>query len=424
MSEGLSQTSVISDNVLVGPGASGLGGAYTAKADDPTAIIYNPAGLIHISPNKRSLSYNAYITSTYKVDRILFDSEWKFEGTSSPFFAGTSYRNPSILPDWTFAGAAYDRGISSARQRWYSSGKETIQFLNSEVDGSFESVTRQSTSTLTLAAAAARSTTFGAFGFSVGFRNEKESSQQFTKLHLGPFDYSGKDVYSVNTSNIDREAAGYAIELGIGGLWKYKNWSFGAALSQVNFKKQKGETIDDATYQSVDINDQPATSRVGDSDIPYPITREQTKETDNYPFGRPPLRYRLGLAHTLTPTSRWSADVIGRGYSHTEQARIQPGADLALGIETQIVGSFSARFGAFNMTDQANTISKSGYKRADSYVDSIGLTSMLTYLAKGWSLSVGALYQQGEGKSGGKGMITKDVESKVSSFSASFVSDQ
>ena len=126
----------------------------------------------------------------------------------------------------------------------------------------------------------------------------------------------------------------------------------------------------------------------------------------------------------MTPTSRWSADVIGRGYSHTEQARIQPGADLALGIETQIAGSFSARFGAFNMTDQANTISKRGYKRADSYVDSIGLTSMLTYLAKGWSLSVGALYQQGEGKSGGKGMITKDVESKVSSFSASFTSDQ
>ena len=424
-SAGFSQSNIISDNILVGPGASGLGGAYTAVADDPTAIIYNPAGLVHITTNKRSLSYNAYMTATYSVDKIIFNSKWKSEGNFTPFFAGTSYRNATILPEWTFAGAAYDRGIYSARRRWNASGKESIPSVDtSEVDGSYEAVSRQSGSALTVAGAAARSTAFGSIGFSVGIRSETESSQEFSKFHMGPFDSNGKDRYSDVTSNTDREAKGYAVELGIGGLWKKDDWTFGASISQVNFKSQKGESIEDSTYATTNADGQPATTRVGDYDVSIPVSREQEKISDNHPFGRPPVRYRLGVAHHLTESTRWSTDIIGRGYSHTEHSRIQPGADLALGIETQITGSFFTRFGAFNMTDQANTLSSDGYHRADSYVDSLGVTSMLMYLAKGWSLSLGALYQQGQGKSGGTGLVARDVEVKVTSFSASFTSDQ
>ncbi len=166
---GFSQSNIINDTVLIGPGAGGLGGAFTAIADDPTAIIYNPAGLVHITTNKRSLSYNAYMTATYNVEKILFNSAWKSEANFTPFFAGTSYRNPNILSDWTFAGAAYDRGIYASRRRWGASGKESIETISGgdiSYDGSFDSVSRQSGSALTVAGAAARATTLGSIGFS------------------------------------------------------------------------------------------------------------------------------------------------------------------------------------------------------------------------------------------------------------------
>lgn len=74
--------------------------------------------------------------------------------------------------------------------------------------------------------------------------------------------------------------------------------------------------------------------------------------------------------------------------------------------------------------DQANTLSSTGYRRADSYVDSLGVTSMFLYRAEGWSLSLGALYQRGQGTLGEVRQEKKDVTLNVSSFSASFTSDQ
>ena len=420
-----SQSDIISDNVLIGPGATGLGGAFTAVADDPTAIIYNPAGLVHISANKRSLSYNAYMTATYGIDNIVFHSELKSEAYYTPFFAGTSDRSPT-LPSWTFAAAAYDRGIYAARRRWIASGNEsiTINGNSTAIGGSFESVSRHSGSSLTIAGAAARATQLGAYGITIGLRNEAESSQEFTKSFFGPFDFEDKTVYSHSTSNVDHEAKGYAIELGLGGLWKKDNWTFGATVGQVNYRFQKRDSIEDSNYLSTDENGNPATTRIEDKDIPIPATIEHVETTDNYPFGRPPVRYRLGVAQNLTSSTRWSADIIGRGFSHTEHATIQPGADGALGIETAITSSFSTRLGLFSTMDQANTLSSTGYRRADSYVDSLGVTSMFLYRAEGWSLSLGALYQRGQGTLGEVRQEKKDVTLNVSSFSASFTSDQ
>src|SRR5690606_4261945 len=107
----------------LGPGAQGLAGAFTAVADDPTAIIYNPAGLTQISPAKRSLSYNAYSKMSYRAGKILFGSDVEFNADNFPFFVGTTYRHPEILSDWTFAFGAFDNGSYSIRTKWEVAGK-------------------------------------------------------------------------------------------------------------------------------------------------------------------------------------------------------------------------------------------------------------------------------------------------------------
>ncbi|MEO1267973.1 MAG: UPF0164 family protein [Myxococcota bacterium] len=48
------------DGVLIGERATGLGGAFTAVADDASALYYNPAGLVQIPRSGLSLSANTY----------------------------------------------------------------------------------------------------------------------------------------------------------------------------------------------------------------------------------------------------------------------------------------------------------------------------------------------------------------------------
>lgn len=57
-------------NLLVGDRAVGLGGAYTALADDPSGMFYNPAGIVH-AERASSTSVNALSYSSTEYENIL-----------------------------------------------------------------------------------------------------------------------------------------------------------------------------------------------------------------------------------------------------------------------------------------------------------------------------------------------------------------
>ena len=77
-------------NLVVGERAMGLGGAFTAVADDASAIIYNPAGLGFALSNDLSGSANAFYQRkvTYKKTIGSKDFVEKSGGTLAPFFGG------------------------------------------------------------------------------------------------------------------------------------------------------------------------------------------------------------------------------------------------------------------------------------------------------------------------------------------------
>lgn len=77
-------------NLLVGDRAIGMGGAYTAVADDSSAVFYNPAGLAFALSNDISGSANALYTrkATYKDTIQGSDFVEKSGGTLPSFFGG------------------------------------------------------------------------------------------------------------------------------------------------------------------------------------------------------------------------------------------------------------------------------------------------------------------------------------------------
>ena len=65
------------NNILIGDRPAGMGGAYTAIADDASGLFYNPAGIVHASGSGISGSMNAYhITKTTYKNALGGQTDW------------------------------------------------------------------------------------------------------------------------------------------------------------------------------------------------------------------------------------------------------------------------------------------------------------------------------------------------------------
>lgn len=77
------------NNILIGDRAAGLGGAYSAVADDPSGLYYNPAGVAHAGGASINGSVNAYHATRTEYHDVLGDQSWTRESTGLvPTFFG------------------------------------------------------------------------------------------------------------------------------------------------------------------------------------------------------------------------------------------------------------------------------------------------------------------------------------------------
>jgi len=108
------------NNLLIGDRASGMGGAYTAIADDPTGLYYNPAGIVYSTGRNLSASVNAFYNQQKKYADVIGGNGWErnsssllpnFFGVTQPlgkFQFGFSYAVPDSIredQDQTFSGS-------------------------------------------------------------------------------------------------------------------------------------------------------------------------------------------------------------------------------------------------------------------------------------------------------------------------------
>lgn len=69
------------NNILIGDRAAGMGGAYTAIADDPSGLYHNPAGIVYSTGRSLSASANAFHISNTIYKGVIGGNDW--ERTSS-----------------------------------------------------------------------------------------------------------------------------------------------------------------------------------------------------------------------------------------------------------------------------------------------------------------------------------------------------
>ena len=65
------------NNMLIGERAAGMGGAFTALADDTSGMYYNPAGIVYAEEKSLSASVNAYYSLSKKYSGVIAGSDLK-----------------------------------------------------------------------------------------------------------------------------------------------------------------------------------------------------------------------------------------------------------------------------------------------------------------------------------------------------------
>lgn len=126
-----------------GPRALGMGGAFTAVADDATANTWNPAGMAQLERPEASLSFGFYRQDLALSDGSEDDeSDLDLDHLSAvvPFYAGTFQQTVGIAWQRQFD---FTRGFDIDQQETSSGGGSTLDIDNriaTEQEGSFASV--------------------------------------------------------------------------------------------------------------------------------------------------------------------------------------------------------------------------------------------------------------------------------------------
>jgi len=388
------------NNMLIGERATGLGGAYTAIADDPSGLYYNPAGIVYSLGSKLSGSMNAFYHVKKRYEKALGNNDWErscatllpnFFGVIQPISGGKfgfSYALTDAMiedQDQIFSNILTD--IMSIEDPNYPSRAQSDIVIN------FNNEDRTYNFGPSYAWKISKNLAVGTTLYIHNRRKQKILNQYFT-LEQG----DGRRLQE----NEYYELTEWGLKPIIGLMWSPEEmkYSFGVSISHTFLFDSKTE-LQFSRLGSGPMN-------VFDSDpnssgelIKLGIVTSSTNEKREYPY-----IFTFGAAYFPSPSLLFSADISY--YTETactiseKMEERRPFVNLSLGTEYYFTNSMALRAGAF--TDLASTYAiKKGVAEQGEHVDMYGGGVNLSYFTKGSTLTVGILYKYGTGKAQIKG---------------------
>lgn len=367
------------NNMIIGERAAGMGGAFTALADDTSGMYYNPAGIVHAQTKSLSASVNAYYSLSKEYRGAIAGSDLKrtysaivpnFFGVQQPVgpvSLGFSYAVPEHAfenMDETFVdlpptqGMVQKYGNPNLRIARYSLNLNTEDSINE-------------------------------FGPTIAFKVSQTLSLGMT-LYIHKRNYLYVQNELVRLSNGLDHWGNYYVKIRewgtrplLGVLWKpTEQFSLGAALSRT-FVVDSDITYQETVYSTVES--------------PPPLNNESFTSSDKQRY---PWQCRLGAAYRINPSWLVSGDLTfypGFGYdiigTRVERESV---VNTALGAEYSPWQDWIFRAGVFtNLSNSPNinTEMESGKEKIDMY----GITGSITFRIMRNSITVGGNYGQGSG---------------------------
>lgn len=357
------------DDVLPGGRAAQMGGAYSALADDPSALHYNPAGLVGVK-GSASDSTTTFLTQQTRVKNVLGSSETSFSSRGVSPFIGVAKR---LDPDTVGALSVFTPVIMGRDQSFYL-GREASDSLRDldtalKVDGSLmmfsagfgRRLGMQSSLGVTVSALRLAQATVSSAMFHETRPNGTEG--ETSRWHRSSFEAYGTDV-----------------ECG----WRQAlspKTTLGAMVGTEHFVFLQYKTESSALL----------------TNAAAPAERTHDKDHGISRGGAFQPKVRIGLAHEAAPDTTVALDLAYYGQrTFTSKEYMVAVVNAHAGIEHRD-GDRSARLGIFtNRTgDKQVTLDDESTTR---HIDLWGVSAGLGKLRDKSSYGIGLNYQRGDGR--------------------------
>ncbi len=362
------------NNILIGDRASGLGGAYTAIADDASGLYYNPAGIVFTRDLQLSASANAMHNTRLVYKDVLRGGDWKRESSNLvPNYFGITDKIGDGY--FGFSYAVTDFEVEDQDSRFTTIPGVPLYIININNN---EKVTKLGPS---YAVALSDRLNFGVTLY-LHNRDVELINNQWIRLANNTFEWS----------NTYFEASETGLEPVFGFLWSPSDeWSFGLSIRKTFISSSRSRS--QATCSS-DVNNPLVQPGQCIPVVGSPIDPTITRSSDKRDL---PLNVRLGIAYFPTPRLLYSADISYFEETSSDTYNAEEVINLALGVEYYFSASWAMRAGYYS--DNANTpsVSSSELNQLD-HVDLNGVSLSLTRFSKTSSITLGLAYSRGDGK--------------------------
>ncbi len=406
------------NNVLVGERAVGLGGAFTALADDASGLYYNPAGIAFAQSNDISGSGNAYYKKSTEYSNVVMEQDY-METASGMFapFLGILNKLDRFVPGLVGAFAMYtsDTELLNQNDRWPVVNLGTVGTKTQSIQGFHRVVQLRTTTSHIALGAGYRMSGRLSVGFGLRYTTISELSQDFQQSDAVIEDSaSGTSTVTQLTklyqnSRTSIEAKGlepsFGVQMALG-----QSISLGLSARKGAFVSQELTSASDA-LQTLQVN------AAGAAVVTEVASAADGKSSN--PLGKIPGEVRLGAAWFANPRLMACGDVSYYDPATNSPAAYQRNSVLnySAGAEYYVTPSVAMRGGFFTNNDSRPSLSTSKYTGGTN-VDYKGGSLFAAYIQPNSQISLGAVVQSGAGKAqkvGGSTTLT-DVTSSITTF--------
>ncbi|SME94393.1 hypothetical protein [Pseudobacteriovorax antillogorgiicola] len=389
------------NNLLIGERAMGLGGAFTAVADDASGVLYNPAGIAFAISNDISGSANAFYQRrvVYRSTIGQEDFTEKSSGTTAPFF-GSLLKVDDLLDDVVVAFGVYNLDSELKNQNDFITN-ESLGLLR------FHRTSNVRAGTMGVGLAAARRILPGvSIGFAMNGIDIDELIQEYQHVAYTDGRFLAQNV----RTHLQVNAIGYTL----GGQMALGQFSLGASLKYTSIIS---ESYDEGIDQTKNFDDILGTNEI----LPIPL-EYFSNEPETEPLKTMPIELRLGSAWFASARLLVTFDATYVGAAKQGSGRFDREAvtNFATGAEYYITPSVPVRVGLFTNNDARPEVVEGQSGQAD-HIDYVGTSLFFAWVQPNSQVSIGSVYQVGEGKAQkitGSAIQDVEAESITLAFSA------
>lgn len=354
------------NNVLIGDRAAGMGGAYTAISDDASGPYYNPAGMAFTKGRNISVSVNTFnVTNT---DYLSAFNNTNWERTSS-----------SLLPNFFGYVQTFDSGVfgfsyampdnidEDQNQRYGGFASSTPGVNVNEYIINLKSSDKTYLLGPSYALEISPTLAVGATLY-LHYRKRETINNQLLQLSNSTDQWFNQYYQTSET--------GLRPILGI--MWTpLDKFSFGATLSTTFI--------------------QSATSKLQTTNKPTTSGTTTLAISDDHDKRDLPVSFALGAAWFPSSSLLYSLDVTRHSATHDSTQSREATVNMAMGVEYYPTSRWAVRGGLFTNFAATPEIDPSRVNQQE-HVDLFGLSTSLTRVTSGASITGGVTYAQGSGK--------------------------